>query len=340
MGDHGLAPSSALNRTIAQRQGLEVEISRRATPLVSVIITTRNRCDLLPRAIESVLWQDYPNREILVLDDASGDGTSDFVRANYPDIRLFRFEENRGLIAGRNFLMKEAGGEYIVTLDDDAYFLNQDAISKVVARMQRELRTAVIGFCIEERDGAGIDGELAEGYSHQFCGAGNCLRKGVFQKVGGYREEFGLRQGEEEDLALRLLEHGYYIGYSTSAIVVHTPSNRGRDFGLWHVSGPRNLLLRSWINEPFPWWLLTSVNSVIKSLIGGVRKGTLPYVLRGFGEAVRMLPQVSSIRRPVSSKTMRIHLSLRRRTVKNSAEIQKLYQSPPSAMSLLLGKSN
>jgi GT2 family glycosyltransferase len=306
-------------------------------PLVSVVITTRNRLALLPRALESVYAQDYPNLEILVLDDASEDGTSDYVRSQHPDVRLFRFDVNRGLVAARNFLMREAGGEYIVSLDDDAFFLTPESISAVVPRMEAEPGLAVAAFReLRRKEDAHLPAE-PEHYTNWFSGCGHCIRKAVLA-AAGYYGEYAFRQGEEADLALRLLDRSYTIAFLPAAVVVHEFSPRGRDFRLWHTLGPRNLLLRSWVNEPFPWWLLSTGNSIIKCLIKGMRDGTLPYVLRGFGSAFKALPQVRSMRRPVSSKAMRIYFALRRKRVTDPAQVRQLYESPPTVLSLLLGR--
>ena len=186
-------------------------------PLVSVIVTTRNRLTLLLRAVQSVDAQDYPNREILVLDDAS-DGASDYIRSHYPGVRLFRFDENRGLIVARNLLKMEAKGDYIVSLDDDAYFVNKDAISKVVERMQRESELAVVTFHylpkpLVDGDGA-LDRRTQEHYTNFFWGYGHCIRRDAFESVGDYRGFF-FHQGEEDDLAIRLLDAGYRLLYSS-----------------------------------------------------------------------------------------------------------------------------
>jgi GT2 family glycosyltransferase len=304
--------------------------------LVSVMITTRNRLTRLPRALESVYAQDYRNLEILILDDASEDGTSDYVRSRHPDIRLFRFEVNRGLIAARNLLMREAKGDYVVSLDDDAYFVDLGTISYVIKQMEAEPKLAVAAFrVVYQRDDAARPVEH-EHYTYSFHGCGHCIRKAVLRQTGDYRE-YALRQGEESDLAIRLLEHGYYIKFFPTAVVIHEVSTQGRDIRLWHTSGPRNLLLKSWINEPFPWFLLSSANSVVRSLIKGIRDGTLPYVLAGFGEAIKESPQVLSMRHPVSSKTMRLHWALRRGDVTDPVEIRKLYESPPPIWGALVG---
>ncbi len=308
-----------------------------AAPLVSVIIATRNRRTLLPRVLQSVYAQNYPNLEILVLDDASHDGTSDYIQSKHPDIRLFRFGQNHGQVAARNLMMREAIGDYIISLDDDAFLLTSETISRVVSRMEAEPEVAVAAFRVVGREQDAHGGPALGHYSNCFQAGAHCTRTTAFRQTGGYRE-YAFREYEEAEWALRLLDRGCRIFFFPSAVVVHEMSAQGRDLGLWYTSGPRNRLLGSWVNEPFPWWVLGTGRSITISLIHGMRHGILSHVLAGFAAAVKELPRVMSIRRPVSSKTMRLHLALAKRRITDSAEVKKLYESPPTLLDILLRK--
>jgi GT2 family glycosyltransferase len=299
------------------------------------MIATRNRAALLRRALASVRVQDYPRLEVLVLDDASEDGTSEYLRVHCPDIRLFRFDENRGLIAARNSMMAEARGEYIVSLDDDAYFLSADAISRVVQRMCREPEIGVVAFRIYENEGMETRGRAVEQYTHIFSGCAHCLRKAVLDEVGCYRAFF-FRQGGESDLALRLLDKGYRILFMSQAMVFHARSPLGRDPWCVPLYTVKNRLLRSWLNEPFPWWVLSTGNAIVKCVINGARAKNLRHVLRGIWAAVGEVPRVRSLRRPISSKTIWLYLALRRSMIADSLAIQELSRKPPRVLRNLL----
>src|SRR5688500_18999403 len=94
-------------------------------PLVSVIITCYNHAHYLPVAIDSVMMQGYPNREIIVVDDGSSDNTRQ-VAANYPDVKYI-FQNNSGLSAARNTGIKNSCGELLLFLDADDW-LYDDAL--------------------------------------------------------------------------------------------------------------------------------------------------------------------------------------------------------------------
>ncbi|WP_084164519.1 glycosyltransferase [Rheinheimera texasensis] len=95
-------------------------------PLVSVYLPTCNRADLFERALKSVLQQDYPSLEVLVVDDGSENITAEKVQAcckNDPRVRWFRHEQSLGAPVARNLAITKAQGEFITGLDDDDEFL-------------------------------------------------------------------------------------------------------------------------------------------------------------------------------------------------------------------------
>ncbi len=101
-------------------------------PLISVIIPTRNRRDLVLRAVRSVLRQDHPHRQILVVDDGSTDGTVEAL-AGEPGCRVIR-QEAGGPAAARNTGITAAEGEYLAFLDSDDYWL-ENHLSTLLAAM-------------------------------------------------------------------------------------------------------------------------------------------------------------------------------------------------------------
>src|SRR5713226_7707474 len=86
---------------------------------VSVIMPTFNRRRVIGRAISSVLSQTYSDYELIVIDDGSTDGTSDWLAQEYPGVRLIRCASNRGAAGARNFGFEAARGEFIAFLDSD-----------------------------------------------------------------------------------------------------------------------------------------------------------------------------------------------------------------------------
>ena len=94
------------------------------SPRVSVIITTHNRADMLPRAVDSVLAQTFQDYEIIIVDDCSTDHTPEVIaKFDDPRIRSFRHEVNKRQAAAINTGILNALGEYMAFLDDDDEWL-------------------------------------------------------------------------------------------------------------------------------------------------------------------------------------------------------------------------
>ena len=89
-------------------------------PLISVYMPTYNRSQMMQRAVNSVLAQDYEHFELLIVDDCSKDDTWQVLNELYgqhPKIRLFRQEVGRGACAARNLAIKAAAGEFVTGIN-------------------------------------------------------------------------------------------------------------------------------------------------------------------------------------------------------------------------------
>lgn len=108
-----------------------------AYPKVSVIITTYNRKDFLHQAIQSILRQDYPHKEIIVIDDCSSDGTGEMMHTSFgsePRVIFMENETNSGPGNNRRRALAAHGdGEYILFLDDDDYLIDSSYLSRAVS---------------------------------------------------------------------------------------------------------------------------------------------------------------------------------------------------------------
>ncbi len=103
--------------------------------LVSVYIPTKNRLQLLMRAINSVKEQNYDQIELIVVDDCSSDGTREFLAASQSRglLKAIFPEKSIGACRARNLAILESRGEFVTGLDDDDYFVKRNKISSFVA---------------------------------------------------------------------------------------------------------------------------------------------------------------------------------------------------------------
>ncbi len=113
--------------------------TRAGGPLVSVLICSYNAEKFVEATIRSVVGQTYGNLEILVLDNASSDGTMEVLKrlgSNEPRLRLYAGGENRGAYGGLNFLLERAEGNYIAIQDHDDIW-HPDKVLKQVELLEK-----------------------------------------------------------------------------------------------------------------------------------------------------------------------------------------------------------
>ncbi len=211
------ADAAALARLAALHTAL-TKAPPAAQPLVSVVVTTYNRPELLMRAIRSVLQQTYPSVEIIVVNDC-GPQVENLIAWAGADanIQYIRHGINRGLGAARNTALRCARGEIIVYLDDDDLQL-PDHIATVVDA----LSAPDVDFVYTESDYVveqSVRGEMHEvarrkqfddcTYSKERLFVANYIpvntwghRRSIFDRIGGFDES--LRDHEDWDFLLRV----------------------------------------------------------------------------------------------------------------------------------------
>lgn len=117
-------------------------------PLISIIIPTYNRKDKLCRLIESILNSNYPKEklEIIVVDDASNDGTFETIRDKFlqDNIKVIRNKKNKLVSETRNVGIKNSHGEFLFFVDDDV-ILTTDTIYKLVLFMKEYRNPSIVG---------------------------------------------------------------------------------------------------------------------------------------------------------------------------------------------------
>lgn len=115
--------------------------------LVSVVVTTYQRCELAKRAIESVLAQTYESLEVIVVEDGSTSGIDDWLQQHgFENIRYIRHPENRGLPAARNTGLAMARGKYIAYLDDDSSWIPEKTALQVEV-LESYSRQKCLAYC-------------------------------------------------------------------------------------------------------------------------------------------------------------------------------------------------
>jgi len=234
-------------------------------PRVLAGITTRNRAHLLPKALDSLHRQSYPNLCLTVLDDASTDATS-AVAERYPSVQWLRHAMPLGIIESRNELMRGAGAEFYLSLDDDAWFLRGDELALAVAHLQAHPEVAAVAFDILSPDRSAEAPRAAPRPTGMFIGCGHVLRLSAARAAGFYAPAPGLYGSEEKDLALRLADLDFRIDLLPGVHVWHEKAWADRDNNPLHRSGVCNEMVMTLRRCPMPDALLVLPLKVVSYL--------------------------------------------------------------------------
>ena len=106
-------------------------------PLISVNITTFNRCSMLMECLASVFRQSYPNLEIVIVDDCSSDSTEiEIAKLLDSRIKYYRNSSNKGNAYSRNKALLHSRGTYIAFMDDDDIWIDPFKLSKQVSFLE------------------------------------------------------------------------------------------------------------------------------------------------------------------------------------------------------------
>lgn len=213
------------------------------SPLISVIILTRNRNREVMRAVASALAQSYNPFEVIVLDNASDRSPEPDLLERFggdPRLRFLRSGRNLGAAGGRNHAVAAARGGYLLYLDDDARILDQYTLQYVARFFDRFPDAGALQFSAVAPDGE----ELYPDHGPRFdpdhpeltlmnylltCGC--AVPRSAHDATGGFPEEMGVYY-EDNHYAFALLRAGLAI-YHTDAIRVEHPRDDAR-------SGPRH----------------------------------------------------------------------------------------------------
>ena len=269
---------------------------------VLIGITTYNRASILPKAIESALAQDYPDKEVVVFDDASTDDTPK-LQAKFPQVKWFREEKNQGCLFARNFLMKETNADFYFSLDDDAWFLQGNEISQGVNILKEHLNVAALAYDILSPDNPTSQTINNPYPTSTFIGCGHLLRLSAVKEVDYYTPNPGFYGGEEKDLSMRLLDQNYEIWYLPGIHVWHDKTLLERDIPAQHRSGVCNDLVFAFRRCPIPMllWLLPA--KILSHLRFSLSYNLLQPCIAGIYKFFSIIPSLISTRNPVKEAT-------------------------------------
>lgn len=218
-------------------------LSVKDLPLVTMLVPNYNGEKYLKSCLNSLLATDYPNFRVIVVDNGSTDNSVEFIKKNYPTVRMIRNNENLGYARAINVAMESVESEYVVFLNNDIIvesnwlrqlMLYMNSIKKVAAANpkilflhNKEVINSAGGSCDIygvgwNRGNGEIDRGQYDAVKEVFYvnGAALLTKKDVWEDVGSFDERYFL-YGEDLDWCWRARTKGYKILYVPSAKIYH-----------------------------------------------------------------------------------------------------------------------
>ncbi|MEM1127000.1 MAG: glycosyltransferase family 2 protein [Bacteroidota bacterium] len=303
-------------------------------PRVSLVIVTWNGLSLLQRCLPSVMATDYENLEVILADNASTDGTADWVAAAYPQVRIVRHPENWAFCRGNNEAVPHTTGRYVLLLNNDVA-VPPGWLRPLVDAMEADPALGAVQPKLLQHDDhtlfeyAGAAGGFLDQLGYPFTrgrvfftmesdrgqydaprdifwatGAALMLRRTAIDEVGLLDEQFVLHM-EEIDLCWRLWRHGWRVRALPQSEVYHiggaslpqgTPQKAYYNF--------RNSLLMLYKNLPpsrwrrvFPQRLALDGLAAVRALAAGKPREAAA-ILRAYADAHRLKDRYTAQRPP------------------------------------------
>lgn len=219
-------------------------IRDRIYPKVTILIPNYNGKKWLARCLPTIQKSTYPNKEILVVNNGSTDSSFEFLKKNYPNVRIVEIRKNRGYAGANNFGIKYAKGKYVLFLNNDTYvtpiflepLVQKIENDKTIGAVQPQIRHMVkknmidsigsfftfTGFLyhygyFQPHKKKKYQKELSV---YSVKGACFLMRRKDYMDLGGIDESF-VTYIEESDLCHRILLSGKKIIYVPRSVVYH-----------------------------------------------------------------------------------------------------------------------
>ena len=206
-------------------------------PHMSVVVCSYNGARTIRDCCEGLLRLEYPNFEVIVVNDGSSDATPEIV-SEY-DFRLIS-TENRGLSNARNTGWQEARGEIVVYIDDDAY-PDPHWLTYLALAFMRTTHVGIggpnlpppgdgpVADCVANAPGGPVHVLLSDTEAEHIPGCNMAFRKTALQAIAGFDPQFRTA-GDDVDVCWRLQQQGWTIGFSPAAMVWHHRRNSVRTY--------------------------------------------------------------------------------------------------------------
>ncbi len=298
-------------------------------PPLSVGIINYNGREIIGQTINSILESDYPNLDLLVVDDCSTDESVSYVKERFPKVRMFVQDKNAGPNSARNTVLRESKHDLVFVTDNDIT-LAPDCLKLLVEAMELYPSTGVTTPMVldsEIRNRVYSNGAelhyvcfailpdryryLSDGFDSSVrktvCGSGGIMmvRKDVAESLGGFDEDFNFGYDDGE-FTFRVSASGRNVVQVPSARIYHLEKEgRNPERLRYQIKGRWNLILKAYSTRSLLLLSPALLFFELAQLVFLTVKGALPEWWRGIGMVFHDRKRIAEKRRAVQAVKVR-----------------------------------
>lgn len=279
-----------------------------STPSFSVVILTYNRPKYIQQQLDSLSLID--NIEIIIVDNCSDTNYAREIGAAYKNVRVIRLDKNYGAV-GRNYGIKEATSDYIITLDDDVWGIEKSFLQKAHDIFDKDKAIDCICFhVLDEKSGKTTNWihhcdkskfSSVSFETYEISEGAAIFRRNCFSEVGLYPELFFISH-EGPDLAFRIINAGKKIIYCPDITVIHAHAQEGRASWRRYYYDTRNLIWLAYRNYNLRLLITRFPLQLSAMLFYSIRDGYTKYFIKAFYDALKTLKSLEGTRHPISKE--------------------------------------
>ncbi|MFH0929174.1 MAG: glycosyltransferase family 2 protein [Candidatus Aenigmatarchaeota archaeon] len=294
--------------------------------MVSIIIVNFNEKHYLPKCLGSIMKMKFPyGYEVILVDNGSIDGSQEFVRRNYPKVKLIENGKNLGYTGGHNTGAKAAKGKYILCLNNDTE-VARDWLTNMVSVMESDPQ---IGICTPKQlmgdkktilyAGSAINylgfAYTLNMYKKNFkqteieetafaSGAALMIRRDLVKKIGLFDEDYFIYH-EDVDLSWRARLAGYKVIYVPTSLIYHYFKFKRRPKKMYLLERNRLVTILKNYNTKslmlvLPMLILTEIPMIAYSAIRGwlsFKLGSYFFIVSNFGKIMAKRAKLQRLRK-------------------------------------------
>lgn len=273
-------------------------------PRIAIICVTHGRPVMLRRCLESCVSQDYENKEILVVTNPVDPLSEAAVSSVAPTARIIRTHRNLGIFPAFNLGIANTDADYLMIVDDDAWFLVSNTLSQLYQALQNDPQLGAVTCNLEGPNETPITG--GDRYIRVFTLGFTLISRKLLVDQVGFVPDLFFRDAGESYICDWLWELRRPVKRLENQRMHHALALKGRSMWAWRFYGIRSQVLCAVMREPGALLGPVLVSKFFRSLVQRAKTFEIGVWLHAWLSSLLNIPGAWKFRRPVSRSTRRL----------------------------------